>query len=143
MPPFFQRRDITHPKTDKWISSRSHFSSFSPFTCCLSVICSLIKGIYPENSQFVLCPNKQRYFLPVTMCLNSNDDKKNNIVPPPPPKRKRKKKEKKKRKKRRHTPFRNNNLKQNTASVYATKTQPKQDKFLFSFFTVLNRLSVV
>ena len=38
MPPFFQAPDIAHPKEDKWISCPSHFYSFSPFNCCLSVV---------------------------------------------------------------------------------------------------------
>ena len=35
----FNVRDIARPPKDKWISSPSHFSSFSsPFNCCLTVV---------------------------------------------------------------------------------------------------------
>ena len=54
MPTLFQELDKT--KTDRWISSQSHFLNF------LSVVLSLGKRNYPENMYVVVCPNKQRSF---------------------------------------------------------------------------------
>ena len=63
-----QENNTAQPKTDKWFSSPSHFSSFfSLFDCCLSVVLSLDKGDYLENMQVVFCPNKQHSFKPF-MC---------------------------------------------------------------------------
>ena len=54
--------DIAQPKTDKWLSSPSHFSSFCfcLFFNRLTVVevsfCSLIKGITPKNSRRCVLP---------------------------------------------------------------------------------------
>ena len=40
-------KNITQPKPDTCVSTPSHFSSFSPFNCCLNVVCSLINGVTP------------------------------------------------------------------------------------------------
>ena len=47
-----------HPKADKWLSSPTHSSCFSPFNCCLNVFLWFDKGDYPENSHVAFCPNK-------------------------------------------------------------------------------------
>ena len=64
MPTFFQALGKT--KANGWLSSLSHFSSFSPFSCCLSVV--LIRGITPKIRMLCFVPSKQRYFEPF-ICL--------------------------------------------------------------------------
>ena len=50
-----------NPKTDKCLSSPSHFSCFFFFSssnCFLRIILWLDKGDYPENSHAAFCPNE-------------------------------------------------------------------------------------
>ena len=54
------KNNIAQPKTDKWLSSPSHFHLFSSLNCFLSV--KLDKGDYAENMHVVFCPNKQHSF---------------------------------------------------------------------------------
>ena len=59
--------NTAQPKTDKWFSSTSHFSSFymknsvNSFNCCIMSSCSLIKGTTPKMYR-LFCPNEQRSF---------------------------------------------------------------------------------
>ena len=46
LPSTGQENNTAQPKTDKWFSFPSHFSSFN---CCLSVVLQLDEGDYPEN----------------------------------------------------------------------------------------------
>ena len=66
---FFVFSVPVHPKAGKWLSSPTHSSCFSPFSCCLNVFLWLDKGDYPENSHVAFCPNKWRSFGPF-MCLD-------------------------------------------------------------------------
>ena len=47
--------NTAQPKKDKLFLFSSRFS---PFNCCLSVVCSLTKGITPDICRLCLCPDK-------------------------------------------------------------------------------------
>ena len=52
MPTFFHTLDATTPQSQ---ADKQHTVHFSRFSCCLNVVLSLDKGVYPENSHAMWC----------------------------------------------------------------------------------------
>ena len=47
--------NTAQPKKISYFSSRFVFHRFSPFNCCLNVVCSLTKGITPDVCRLCVC----------------------------------------------------------------------------------------